>query len=572
MPRTISIGNQTFSSLIENNNFYVDKTSFIKEWWEGASTVTLITRPRRFGKTLNMNMLECFFSNHYQNRSDLFEGLSIWNEEKFRNLQGTYPVISLSFAEIKSQTFESMKKDMLDVINDVYKKYRNLLDSDILTESEKNFFSELDKLSNTTEKIEIQKETLTRSIKNLSMYLERYYKKKAIILLDEYDTPMQEAYVNGFWNETVEFMRSFFNSTFKTNPYMERAVLTGITRVSKESIFSDFNNPDVVTTTSNKYATCFGFTEKEVFDSLDEMGLSDRKEEVKQWYDGFVFGNQKDIYNPWSITSYLDSKILKTYWAQTSSNSLVGKLLQEGSPETKKDLEDLIEGKAIVKRIDEQIVFNYLDKDEKAIWSFLLASGYLKSESVDYRGETREPYHTLRITNIETKATIENLMKGWFASTVSNYNSFVKYLLEGDIEAMNHYMNKIALETFSLFDVAGKPSEFAEPERFYHGFVLGLMVDRRKDYVIKSNRESGFGRYDVVMIPKNKANPKTPAIVIEFKVQNKNKESKLEDSVNSALQQIQNKNYDADLIQDGVNPSWIRHYGFAFRGKTVLIG
>lgn len=569
MPRTISIGNQIYSSLIENNNFYVDKTPFIKEWWDGASTVTLITRPRRFGKTLNMNMLECFFSNHYQNRSDLFEGLSIWTEEKFRNLQGTYPVIFLSFANIKQNTYQKTLIRIKKLIDEVYCQFPELANIEGLTEKQKAKFTTI---SDKTNEEKIDEVELENSIHELSMYLERYYKKKAIILLDEYDTPMQEAYINGFWNETVEFMRSFFNSTFKTNPYMERAVLTGITRVSKESIFSDFNNPDVVTTTSNKYATCFGFTEKEVFDSLDEMGLSDKKEEVKQWYDGFVFGDQKDIYNPWSITSYLDSKILKTYWAQTSSNSLVGKLLREGSSETKKDLEDLIEGKAIIKRIDEQIVFNYLDKDENAVWSFLLASGYLKSENVDYRGETRDPYHTLRITNIETKATIENLMKGWFAANISDYNSFVKYLLEGDIEAMNHYMNNIALQTFSLFDVAGKPSEYLEPERFYHGFVLGLMVDRREDYVIKSNRESGFGRYDVVMIPKNKNNPKTPAIVIEFKVQNKNKEQKLEDSVNSALQQIQNKNYDADLIQDGVNPDWIRHYGFAFSGKNVLIG
>ena len=572
MPRTISIGNQTFSSLRENNYFYVDKTSFIKEWWNGGAQVTLITRPRRFGKTLNMNMLECFFSNHYENRADLFEGLSVWNEEKFRKLQGTFPVIFLSFAEIKSQNFESMKKAVLDLVNDVYKSYSNLLDSNILSESEKKFFAELDELSISIEKIEIQDEILTRSIKKLSMYLERYYKKKVIILLDEYDTPMQEAYINGFWDETVSFMRAFFNSTFKTNPYMERSVLTGITRVSKESIFSDFNNPDVITTTSEQYAASFGFTEKEVFDSLDEMGLPEKKAEVKKWYDGFVFGSQKDIYNPWSITSYLKNRILKPYWAQTSSNSLVGKLLRQGSAETKKALEDLIEGKAIVKRIDEQIVFNYLDKDEEAVWSFLLASGYLKSESVDYRGETLEPYHTLRITNIETKATLENLMKGWFSSSVSSYNSFVKYLLEGDKKAMNFYMNKIALETFSLFDAGGKPSEFAEPERFYHGFILGLMVERREDYVIKSNRESGFGRYDVVMIPKDKNNPKTPAIVLEFKVFDKDEEKDLQDSVNAALKQIADKNYDADLLSCGVKSEMIRHYGFAFCGKKVLIG
>lgn len=569
MARTISIGSQTFSTLRENNYFYVDKTPFIKEWWESSTQVTLITRPRRFGKTLNMNMLECFFSNHYENRSDLFEGLSIWNEEKYRKMQGTYPVIFLSFANVKQNTYQKTLLKIKKLVDEIYNQFPELANIEGLTEEQKAKFTTISYENN---KEEIDEVEIENSIHELSMYLERYYKKKVIILLDEYDTPMQEAYVSGFWDEVVSFMRSFFNSTFKTNPYLDRAVLTGITRVSKESIFSDFNNPDVITTTSEQYATCFGFTEKEVFDSLDEMGLSDRKEEVKRWYDGFVFGSKRDIYNPWSITSYLKNKILKTYWSQTSSNSLIGKLLREGSAETKQALEDLIEGKAIIKKIDEQIVFNYLDKDEEAIWSLLLASGYLKSENVDYRGETHEPYHTLRITNIETKGTIENLMKGWFSTTGSNYNSFVKYLLEGDKKAMNHYMNKIALETFSLFDVAGKPSEYAEPERFYHGFVLGLMVDRREDYVIKSNRESGFGRYDVVMIPKDKQNPKTPAIVLEFKVFDKSDEKDLQDSVNSALQQIQNKNYDADLIQNGVNPNLIRHYGFAFSGKTVLIG
>ncbi|MCI7437006.1 MAG: ATP-binding protein [Spirochaetia bacterium] len=569
MARTISIGSQTFSTLRENNCFYIDKTNFIKEWWESSTQVTLITRPRRFGKTLNMNMLECFFSNHYKNRSDLFEGLSIWSEEKFRKMQGTYPVIFLSFANIKQDTYQKTLLRIKKLVDEIYNRFPELANIEGLTEEQKAKFTTISDKNNEEKIDEVE---LENSIHELSMYLERYYKKKVIILLDEYDTPMQEAYINGFWDEVVAFMRSFFNSTFKTNPYLDRAVLTGITRVSKESIFSDFNNPDVITTTSSKYATCFGFTEKEVFDSLDEMGLSDRKEEVKNWYDGFVFGNQRDIYNPWSITNFLDKKILKNYWSQTSSNSLIGKLLREGSAETKENLEDLIEGKAVVKKIDEQIVFNYLDKDEEAIWSLLLASGYLKSENVDYRGETSEPYHTLRITNIETKGTIENLMKGWFSTTGSNYNSFVKYLLEGDKKAMNHYMNKIALETFSLFDVAGKPSEYAEPERFYHGFVLGLMVDRREDYIIKSNRESGFGRYDVVMIPKDKQNPKTPAIVLEFKVFDKDDEKDLQDSVNSALQQIQNKNYDADLIKDGVNPSLIRHYGFAFCGKNVLIG
>ena len=318
MARTISIGSQSFSTLRENNCFYIDKTNFIKEWWESSTQVTLITRPRMFGKTLNMNMLECFFSNHYENRSDLFEGLSIWSEEKFRKMQGTYPVIFLSFANIKQDTYQKTLLRIKKLVDEIYNRFPELANIEGLTEEQKAKFTTISDKNNEEKIDEVE---LENSIHELSMYLERYYKKKVIILLDEYDTPMQEAYINGFWDEVVAFMRSFFNSTFKTNPYLDRAVLTGITRVSKESIFSDFNNPDVITTTSSKYATCFGFTEKEVFDSLDEMGLSDRKQEVKNWYDGFVFGNQRDIYNPWSITNYLDKKILKNYWSQTSSNS-----------------------------------------------------------------------------------------------------------------------------------------------------------------------------------------------------------------------------------------------------------
>ena len=573
--RKISIGKQDYESLITSGCFYVDKTYFIKEWWESQDDVTLITRPRRFGKTLNMSMLECFFSNKYAGRGDLFEGLSIWNDEKYRQLQGTYPVIFISFAEIKANNFKDTKNDMVSVINDVYKQHSYLLEDAILTDAERNLFRQLDDYSkNTNVNKDISNEIIYRSVKDLAAILYRKFEKKVIILLDEYDTPMQEAYVNGFWNDMVGFIRSFFNSTLKTNPYLDRAIMTGITRVSKESIFSDLNNLNVITTTNDEYNTSFGFTESEVFAALDEAGLSEKKDDVKLWYDGFIFGKHKDIYNPWSITNYLDKKEFKTYWADTSSNSLVGKLIQRGSPKIKKAMEKLLNGEYITVGIDEQIVFDQLDNDEDAIWSLLLASGYLKVDSMEICVSTGEQKYELSLTNLEVRVMFQKLIKGWFMTGDDSSNEFISALIDGDLEAMNYYINEVTLNVFSSFDVAGKDESRIRPENFYHGFVLGLMAGQRNNYIIKSNRESGFGRYDVMMIPKhstNEAGKKLPAIVLEFKVK-RDSEKSLEEAVEVAHRQIEEKRYDEEILALGIEKERIRHYGFAFEGKKVLIG
>ena len=573
--RKISIGKQDYESLITSGCFYVDKTYFIKEWRESQDDVTLITRPRRFGKTLNMSMLECFFSNKYAGRGDLFEGLSIWNDEKYRQLQGTYPVIFISFAEIKANNFKDTKNDMVSVINDVYKQHSYLLEDAILTDAERNLFRQLDDYSkNTNVNKDISNEIIYRSVKDLAAILYRKFEKKVIILLDEYDTPMQEAYVNGFWNDMVGFIRSFFNSTLKTNPYLDRAIMTGITRVSKESIFSDLNNLNVITTTNDEYNTSFGFTESEVFAALDEAGLSEKKDDVKLWYDGFTFGKHKDIYNPWSITNYLDKKEFKTYWADTSSNSLVGKLIQRGSPKIKKAMEKLLNGEYITVGIDEQIVFDQLDNDEDAIWSLLLASGYLKVDSMEICVSTGEQKYELSLTNLEVRVMFQKLIKGWFMTGDDSSNEFISALIDGDLEAMNYYINEVTLNVFSSFDVAGKDESRIRPENFYHGFVLGLMAGQRNNYIIKSNRESGFGRYDVMMIPKhstNEAGKKLPAIVLEFKVK-KSSEKTLEEAVQAAHKQIEEKRYDEEILTLGIEKERIRHYGFAFEGKKVLIG
>lgn len=562
MPRTVAIGAQDFERIIKNNNFYVDKTLFLKEWWENDDSVTLITRPRRFGKTLNMSMIERFFSIKYAGQGDLFAGLHIWNEEKYRRLQGTYPVISLSFAAVKGTgNFSDLRKMMCRLIYEQYSQYRYLLDVDgLMDEKEKDLFNAVSQ--------DMDDVIAAMSLNMLSKLLMKYYGKKVIILLDEYDTPMQEAYVDGYWDKIVAFMRNLFNSTFKTNPYLDRALMTGITRVSKESIFSDLNNLAVVTTTSNKYADMFGFTQEEVSDALHEFNLSDMEESVKNWYDGFTFGHKTDIYNPWSIINFLEEKKLSTYWANTSSNSLVGKLIREGSRDIKITMEDLLNGGVLRTKIDEQIVFSQLDNNESAIWSLLLASGYLKVEKYTFYLETETEEYILKLTNKEVKLMFKNMIEGWFKNYSPAYNDFIKALLLNDKKAMNHYMNRVALATFSNFDAGNKPSEMAEPERFYHGFVLGLMVELSNRYIITSNRESGFGRYDVMLKPKSNADD---AMIIEFKVHDAEDEETLKDTALSALSQIEEKQYAASLEAEGISSDRIRTYGFAFEGKKVLI-
>ena len=558
--RKISIGNQDFASIIENDYFYIDKTGFIKDWWDNGDVVTLITRPRRFGKTLNLSMLNYFFSNKYPDGEKWFINLDIWKNEDYHDLQGKYPVIFLSFANVKETSYDGAVKSICETISELYKSFRELAGNNKLLEADREYFKEV--------MAECAAQQAANSLNRLSRFLYEVYGEKAIILLDEYDTPMQEAYINGYWDELASFIRSLFNSTFKTNAFMLRGLLSGITRISKESIFSDLNNLRVITTSSDAYADKFGFTKEEVQDALDEFGL-DAKEDVKKWYDGFIFGNVSEIYNPWSILSFLEERRITTYWANTSSNSLVSKLIREGDREIKSDFEHLLSDGEIETTLDEEIAYSELNGAADGIWSLLLASGYIKPTKIitDENGLFYGKYR-LKLTNQEVKTMFQKMVSSWFRSSGANYNDFIRALLLKDTKAMNYYMNQVALSTFSFFDT-GKEASVLAPERFYHGFVLGLLVDMKAEYMVKSNRESGFGRYDVIIEPIDKSKD---AFILEFKVHDPEEEKTLEDTVAAAKRQITDKRYSFELENAGIAEKNIYSYGFAFEGNNVLIG
>ena len=555
----VSIGYQDYAYIREHHLFYVDKTEFLSEWWNDGAQVTLITRPRRFGKTLTLHMTECFFSMLYESRGDLFENTKIWNRKEYRELQGTWPVVFLSFADVKSSNFQDAAGQICECILDLYEQHRYLLKSGALDADDIEAFKRIRR--------ELSDHTISAcksAVKKLCRWLYLHTGKKVIVLIDEYDTPITEGYMNGYLEQMTDLVRNIFHSALKTNRYLHRALMTGISRISRESLFSDLNHLLVISATSEKYAESFGFTESEVFDALQCQNIEE-KEKVRDWYDGFTFGGIKDIYNPWSVTNYLHSRQFMPYWANSGGYGLISRLLLQGNDSLKEDFAILQQGGSIWKSFQEAITFDRLEQDENAIWSLLFASGYLRADHVILEGATKAE---LSVTNRETMIVFDRMIQEWFLPAASACQGFCKYLLEGDVELMNEMLENITMEMMSFFDAGRRPGE-KEPERFYHGLVLGLIADLRNVYMIRSNRESGYGRYDIMMIPVNK---KQDAILIEFKVRDEKREKNLEETVQSALLQIEEKQYETELLNLGIKKEHIRKYGFAFQGKKVLIG
>lgn len=408
MARKIAIGIEDYAELITEDYFYIDKTSFIKEWWEGRDYVTLITRPCGFGKTLCINMLEQFFSVKHADKKYLFEQFSIWKEEKYRKLQGTYPVIKLSFANVKGTSYKAVKQEINYLLVKLYRLNNFLLEEDILSKYEKLDFERV--------QVNMSEVESAIAIQNLCRYLSKYYKKKVIVLFDDFDMPMKMAYIHGYWKELISFIRSMFNCTFKDNHYLWSGLMIGTTNVGMELIYSDLNM-NIITTTLEKYATVFGFTQDEVDYIMDEYDMDAEKDEIKNFYGGYTYGNNRQVYNPWSILSFLEKREYRVYWKVTELDCLIEKLIREGSKDIKIKVESLLKGGSINVPIDERRAYDYLDDNEMAVWSLFLFSGYLKIlryERIEMLAYFKQPIYELSFTNREVAYMFFDMIKSWF--------------------------------------------------------------------------------------------------------------------------------------------------------------
>lgn len=555
----VGLGYQNFLDFVCGKRFYVDKTHFIPEWLASDARITLITRPRRFGKSMLLSTVRTFFDPMYADHPEYFKKLQVWKDKDCRRLFGTIPVISVSFGSCKGNDFAQAMRGVTLGLYNMYIQHEYLRESPKLSEEEKAEYRRI-----VTSFSEQRTEYVEISIQKLCELLYKHYGKFPIILMDEYDTPLLEAYTDGYWDETINTFRQLFHITFKENDFFYRAIITGVTRISKNSLFSDLNNLEVDTVTCDAYSDCFGFTEQEVMDAFKCQDI-DTIQDVKAMYDGFTIGRHQDIYNPWSICNYMRQRELIGYWVNTSSNKLVGDIIRRYPVESKYEIERLMAGEKVHKRINEGITFQYLEGDENSLWSLLLAVGYIKAENIVRSVEGIEC--DVSVTNCEVMAMFKTEILGMFHNGWSAYGRFAEALLAHKMELMNEYLQTITYTSISYFDVADGPKE-RTLENFYHGLVLGLIVSLRDRYRIVSNRESGRGRYDIAMYPLQE---NTDAFIMEFKVQDRKKETDLEQTAMNALQQIVDKNYEADLLAAGVPEERIYKLGFAFAGKDVLV-
>ncbi|AWI05760.1 AAA family ATPase [Clostridium drakei] len=554
--KKISIGITDFKEIINNNYYLVDKSLFIKEIMEDGSKVLLLPRPRRFGKTINMSMLKYFFEKTDEDNSFLFKELYIYKCKDVMEKQGKYPVIYLTFKDEKYLSWKDCKSGMKFVIGNEFKRHKYLLESNIMDYEEKETYKDIMNLK--ADDIYYHK-----SLLSLSMYLSKYYNKKAVIIIDEYDVPIQGGYTGDYYEDIISFMRNFLSGGLKDNIYLEKAILTGILRVAKESIFSGLNNLNVYSILKNKYSSYFGFSEVEIEEIFKYYEVEFKLDEVKSWYNGYVFG-ENVIYNPWSILNYVNNyeEGLQPYWINTSSNDLVKSLITKGGHQLKSELEDLIQDKSITKEINENIEMKEIDKSTENVWSFLLLSGYLKTVK-----KTRKPdgrlVCELAIPNIEVKYLYNEIIMSWFRESINNdeFNFMLNSLINGDIKTFGKILKKFVLSSVSYFDISGQ-----ESEKVYHAFVLGMLIALSEDYEVKSNRESGYGRYDVMIIQKDK---NKIGIIMEFKKVDRDDEEDLKKAAEEGLKQIRKRKYKQELIAREIKN--IIEIGVAFEGKDVMV-
>ncbi len=553
--RPLPIGVDDFEKIIAQNYHYVDKSLFIKELLDSAAEVTLIPRPRRFGKTLNLSMVKCFFEKTEPSKQYLFEGLAISQYPACMAHQGQYPVISLTFKFVDKKDYNGCLAGIKEVIAEEYRRHKYLLQSDCLDDIQKRQFQDILDLTATNSRYE-------RSLQNLTMHLAAYHKQKPIVLIDEYDVPVQAGFTWKYYDDIVDFIRGFLGLALKDNTYLNFAVVTGCMRISTESIFTGFNNPRVCTMLDDAYSDKFGLLESEVIAILNECEIETCHQacliEIRAWYNGFSSGHLT-IYNPWSILNFIDKKCeFNSYWVNTSSNSIIKSLIKNSNRKIKEDIAQLLQGNTIYKQVDENIVFTDLGKKELALWNFLLFSGYLSFKNL--RLDDKFRCADLFIPNKEIATIYESTIMSWFDQDIE-YTNMLQHLVDGDITQFTESFEKFIITSFSYFDVGDQ-----EPEKFYHAFVLGILATLTKSHSITSNREGGTGRYDVMIAPHDKMRP---AIIIEFKKVNPNKQETLEIAAASALQQIVDKGYAVELQHNGY--SHIIPLAIVFEGKKALV-
>ena len=556
-------GNPSFEQIRRNKRFYVDKTGFIRTWWNKGNSVDLILRPEGFGKSLNLDMVDCFFSKQYEGRQELFEGLEINKDKDLIRLQGSKPVIRISFSHVMEGKLGNITDAMIPQIDSIFLKYLYVLDGDNLDNVSKDIFIETRKaladgcITN-----------LIDSIRTLSHILYKYHKEKVIILIDDYDAPLLKAWIDEDYKEISEFFRLFYGNTLKSNPFLEKALLTGISRLCKESMYTDMNHVVVSGMTEKAFSNYFGFTEKEVFSTMDSYCLTD-KEAVNAFYGGYHMGDMENMYHPQAISSYLETGRIENNWMNTSSQKMIEKLLRLSDVPFKMYLEELLLGKDIMVKLYKNTVFSDLDigntkrADTSSVCALLYETGYLKAVDFDLASGK----FTLRVTNAESEIMLEHMINRWFYdSGERNYKDFVHAMLSGDVKSMKDALKDIYKESFSVFEINGRIYA-KSAENFYRGFFLCLITRLRKEYRISSNKESSRGRYDCILEPLDDAKK---AVVIEFKVR-KNKEANLKEAAEDALEQIKKMRYKEELKKRGFSDEQILCYGIAFDGKETMV-